>query len=308
MEDIEIKRILEKMESTPSAHCWERIESMLPPIAGSATPPSGTGKSLIHLATPAAKMITTAIAVVATTAVVSLVVFAINKRDTPTTPAPEQPTTTAATTTPDDTLHTENTLTLPYPEEIAVVPATPTSTPNKPTSTTTIATLPTKSTIKDTTAKNPSPEEVTTINHTPTTTNVTPSEKANEREHEPTTHKTPASTAPPTRQIETPQDPIISEEQAHALTNTPPIKLTIPNVFTPNGDGVNDHFTIVGIEACEEHRLIIRNRNGQVVFQSTSYQNDWDGYNLPEGTYVYQFAYKIYGIEEVRSGYITLLR
>ena len=87
-----------------------------------------------------------------------------------------------------------------------------------------------------------------------------------------------------------------------------PVQITIPNVITPNGDGYNDFLVISGIEHCDQSKLIIRNKSGNIVFQTTQYQNNWDGANLPEGTYLYQFYYTIHGIGETRSGTLTLIR
>ena len=58
-----------------------------------------------------------------------------------------------------------------------------------------------------------------------------------------------------------------------------------PNLFTPNGDGKNDFLTI-GTEV-NNFELVIFNRWGDKVYQERSYQNDWDGDNLPAGAYYY---------------------
>lgn len=78
--------------------------------------------------------------------------------------------------------------------------------------------------------------------------------------------------------------------------NVLPVKLKIPNIFTPNGDGYNDYFEI-GYDTGEpindlnryflSHKLVIFNRWGRIVYESNDYHNDWDGGSLPDGTYFY---------------------
>ncbi|MEL4309185.1 T9SS type B sorting domain-containing protein, partial [Joostella sp. CR20] len=70
------------------------------------------------------------------------------------------------------------------------------------------------------------------------------------------------------------------------------------NVFTPNGDGRNDYFTIRCIENYPNNVVRIYNRWGIEVFEALNYQNNWDGTSngratinksdkLPTGTYYY---------------------
>lgn len=63
----------------------------------------------------------------------------------------------------------------------------------------------------------------------------------------------------------------------------------IPNVITPDGDGKNDVFRILGLEA--NSSLVISNRYGEVVYETDSYDNSWNGYYrgslLPPDTYWY---------------------
>jgi gliding motility-associated-like protein len=62
--------------------------------------------------------------------------------------------------------------------------------------------------------------------------------------------------------------------------------ITIPNVFTPNGDGVNDYFFIksTGLAAIE---MVIYDRWGLKMWESTSATGTWDGKNSNDGTYFY---------------------
>lgn len=67
----------------------------------------------------------------------------------------------------------------------------------------------------------------------------------------------------------------------------------IPTMFTPNYDGKNDLFLIDNIEVLfPECHVVIFNRWGSVIFESTGYQEPWDGTNkgeeLPMGTYFYK--------------------
>lgn len=66
--------------------------------------------------------------------------------------------------------------------------------------------------------------------------------------------------------------------------------LVIPNVITPNGDGVNDFFVIEGL--VPNSQLVILNRWGNEVFNSSNYLNEWNGTDktgvkLLEGVYTY---------------------
>ena len=69
--------------------------------------------------------------------------------------------------------------------------------------------------------------------------------------------------------------------------------------FSPNGDGVNDYFTIGCIENYPNNRLEIYNRWGNIVYSKNGYSNDWNGIsngrgiiddsdNLSVGTYYYK--------------------
>jgi len=66
----------------------------------------------------------------------------------------------------------------------------------------------------------------------------------------------------------------------------------IPNVFTPNGDGVNDVFEIVGLEYFPNSIFKAFSRWGDEVYSNNDYHNEWDGAGLNEGTYMCQIILK----------------
>ncbi|MDT3402200.1 CshA/CshB family fibrillar adhesin-related protein [Mucilaginibacter terrae] len=83
--------------------------------------------------------------------------------------------------------------------------------------------------------------------------------------------------------------------------------LKIPNLFTPNGDGINDVFEIRGLDKFSQNELIIVNRWGNEVFHQSNYRNTWTGEGLNEGTYYYILKVKTTDWQ-VLKGYITLMR
>src|SRR5690606_7148196 len=74
---------------------------------------------------------------------------------------------------------------------------------------------------------------------------------------------------------------------ATVMVTVTPRPLKIPNVFTPNGDGRNDRFEIIGSEGFDRIEVTVINRWGNEVYRSDNYQNDWSGQGLTEGTYYY---------------------
>lgn len=63
--------------------------------------------------------------------------------------------------------------------------------------------------------------------------------------------------------------------------------LSIPNIFSPNGDGLNDTFFIPRLELYSENELVVVNRLGQVVYRKRGYQGNWTGGNVVAGIYYY---------------------
>jgi len=79
--------------------------------------------------------------------------------------------------------------------------------------------------------------------------------------------------------------PYLSESNWVKCTQPAPPVITIPNVVTPNQDGINESFVIRNLLLYDYRPIVIKNRWGRTVFQSSQYNNDWDGSNVPDGVY-----------------------
>jgi len=66
-----------------------------------------------------------------------------------------------------------------------------------------------------------------------------------------------------------------------------PCELTVPNVITPDGNGLNDNFVITNLENYPGSKMTIFNRWGKKVFESTDYKNDWNGGDYHDGVYYF---------------------
>ncbi|MEM9918230.1 MAG: M43 family zinc metalloprotease [Bacteroidota bacterium] len=92
----------------------------------------------------------------------------------------------------------------------------------------------------------------------------------------------------------------------------------IPTAFSPNGDGINERFTVYGPSGIEVVRLSIFNRWGALVFSNDAFPLSdevagWDGSFkgrlLNSGVYVYQAEVQFPdGSRQLLSGDLTLLR
>jgi gliding motility-associated-like protein len=80
--------------------------------------------------------------------------------------------------------------------------------------------------------------------------------------------------------------------------------VVVYNAVTPNGDGINDYFYIDDVNLFPDNKVVIYNRWGRKLYETTNYDNDgnvFKGYSgadltiggelLPTGTYFYTFEY-----------------
>jgi gliding motility-associated-like protein len=86
----------------------------------------------------------------------------------------------------------------------------------------------------------------------------------------------------------------------------------ISNLFSPNGDGVNDEFKVV-ITNIKSYHILIFNRWGQALFESNDINVNWDGHFKGEPVPYGAYYYKINAVGNnnkpiIQSGSITLVR
>jgi gliding motility-associated-like protein len=95
------------------------------------------------------------------------------------------------------------------------------------------------------------------------------------------------------------------------LINYDPL-IFVPNTFTPDGDEYNNTFFAVAHNVSEFHMLIF-NRWGEIIFESTSIDQHWsgnyNGHQALDDVYVWKIKYAdLNGIEYELVGHVTLLR
>ncbi len=95
------------------------------------------------------------------------------------------------------------------------------------------------------------------------------------------------------------------------VTKTGTALFLVPNVFTPNNDGINDCFSISHWGGVTLSYFAIYNRWGQKVFYSNNPNQCWDGTfknKIQSGTYVYQIKGKSFCGDVYKKGTIVLVK
>jgi gliding motility-associated-like protein len=96
-------------------------------------------------------------------------------------------------------------------------------------------------------------------------------------------------------------------------------QIYVPTVFTPNGDGINDEFTVVSSEeGITSFSMVIYDRWGKLMFQTNDIKQGWNGsvngVLSPAGSYAWKIEYQIFNqstnttSSKTRHGTIMLLR
>jgi gliding motility-associated-like protein len=99
----------------------------------------------------------------------------------------------------------------------------------------------------------------------------------------------------------------------NTITIEPDFLFYVPNIFSPNNDGINDSFTGNGV-AIKNFHMLIFNRWGEKLYETTSIAEGWNGFYkgkvCEQGVYVYKISF----VDEIKNkfhqntGSVNLLR
>jgi gliding motility-associated-like protein len=303
--DTEFGKLFENYSEEPSSNCWEAVSQKLDAIMPAGSPgTSGVSSGSSALSRFVASTVGKSVAIISAVSVVGVSLFAILNNLEPIS-VPTSSTTPAPNIQPDAKQSTEIKVANPFidvnrqDEPVASTfsndPVTNVDHGNsQPTSDKSIG-------FSDADHTTP------IIAIAPKTTLVQPI---------PTDTESSASTPAEVSQeitdngAEAIQKESVSAENVPAPEpNTVHSSLIFPNVFTPNGDGVNDYFVIKNIENLSQRKLVVVNaKTGQKVYESNNYQNNWDAANVPDGAYYYVLEIKNEGKNENFYGTVQIIR
>lgn len=109
-----------------------------------------------------------------------------------------------------------------------------------------------------------------------------------------------------------------SRTDSTVVTQFCPPSIFVPNTFTPNGDGTNDVWQVVG-NRITDLDLNVFDRWGGVIFHTTDPSIGWDGtingQPAPNDVYVWRMTYRFVeksdgseGFEQTQLGHVTIMR
>lgn len=312
-----LKDIVEQVQETPTPRCWESIASQLPAAGTAAGGATATAATKGTIAAGKLAAIIGSAAAVVTVVTVTTVSLLKNDSVTENQLTADNPTQISVS----DSISADNTDIYLVENESATQNTNQSNSPaEKPNDTEKTADINSSNPV-NTAELAPTPSNTITTHPTTATTPVTnpvstssltPASSAQNTQAQNNT----ASSNPQAKPVEKTEDNTNNAAESHPETSinpedfgySRPVVIEIPNIFTPNGDGKNDHFVINGLEQCDKRMLMVKDQKGQTVFQSNQYDNSWDGANLPDGTYYYQFIYSINNINEVRKGVVLIRR
>jgi gliding motility-associated-like protein len=89
--------------------------------------------------------------------------------------------------------------------------------------------------------------------------------------------------------------------------------VTVPNIFTPDGNGKNDQFKLVLTFAPASYHLLITDQHRKILFETRDYNESWDGMTeagpLSQGVYLWFLRLKTpSGKSIIRTGTVTIIK
>ena len=85
------------------------------------------------------------------------------------------------------------------------------------------------------------------------------------------------------------------------------VSLSMPNIFTPNGDGINDFLAPADLGGIASGTLTVYNRWGKQVFETSNLETGWSGKDCPEGVYFWSLELTTSTSQpQVAKGWVTL--
>ena len=105
-----------------------------------------------------------------------------------------------------------------------------------------------------------------------------------------------------------------SDTTSKIISVFPDLVYYIPNGFTPNSDGLNDVFNVIGLGYADMYSLKLYNRWGELLFESNKISEGWDGRFMGDivqnGVYIYLVTFRDIGSKKriFEEGNVTLIR
>jgi gliding motility-associated-like protein len=122
---------------------------------------------------------------------------------------------------------------------------------------------------------------------------------------------TPAGTTTYTVQVTDANNCVATDQVLITVVDTNAVlEPVVATLMSPNNDGLNDTWNIIGIQDFPNTDVMVWNNHGQLVFEKTNYANTWkgdfNGNDLPDGSYFYVVEAR--DINKTYKGILTILR